>query len=84
MAGLFDDVEVLALPAVPIVAPRIDGPIDGMRILRNTWPFNASRSPALTLPCGPPGQLPVGLQLVARPHQDARLVQVGALVEMAQ
>jgi Asp-tRNA(Asn)/Glu-tRNA(Gln) amidotransferase A subunit family amidase len=35
----------------------------------------------LSLPCGPPDRLPVGLQLVAPPFEDARLLQIGALVE---
>jgi aspartyl-tRNA(Asn)/glutamyl-tRNA(Gln) amidotransferase subunit A len=83
MVRAFDEVDVLALPTVPIVAPRIDGPIDGALILRNTWPFNASHLPALTLPCGPPDVLPVGLQLVGRPFGDAQLIAVGAGIERA-
>ena len=46
VAVLFADVDILAMPAVPTEAPPIDGPIDGMRVLRNTWPFNAARVPA--------------------------------------
>lgn len=73
--GLFDDVDVLALPTVPVTAPRIDGPIDGMRILRNTWAWNAARTPALSLPCGGDADgLPVGLQLVGRRRGDAALL----------
>jgi aspartyl-tRNA(Asn)/glutamyl-tRNA(Gln) amidotransferase subunit A len=42
--------------------------------------------PALSIPCGmtkgkPP--LPVGLQLVARPHQEMRLLQLAAAFEAA-
>jgi len=81
MTRLFDEVEVLAMPTVPVVAPRIDGAIDGNAILRNTWPFNASRLPAVTLPCGPGDRLPVGLQLVGAPFEDARLLGIAAAVE---
>jgi aspartyl-tRNA(Asn)/glutamyl-tRNA(Gln) amidotransferase subunit A len=81
MTRVFDDVDVLVMPTVPTVAPPIAGPIDGNLLLRNTVPFNAARTPALSLPCGPPDRLPVGLQLVAPPFEDARLLQIGALVE---
>ncbi|MGD9902561.1 MAG: amidase [Vicinamibacterales bacterium] len=82
----FDDVDVLVTPTVPIVAPPIAGPIDGARILRNTWPFNAARGPAITVPCGTDGAsgLPVGLQLAAAPWQEARLLRVAAAVESLQ
>jgi aspartyl-tRNA(Asn)/glutamyl-tRNA(Gln) amidotransferase subunit A len=81
MTRVFDEVDVLVMPTVPAVAPPIAGPIDGGLLLRNTVPFNAARAPALSLPCGPPGRLPVGLQLVTRPFADARLLQIGVLVE---
>jgi aspartyl-tRNA(Asn)/glutamyl-tRNA(Gln) amidotransferase subunit A len=80
---LFDDVDVLALPTVPMVAPPIAGPLDGSLILRNTWPFNAAHLPALSLPCGPPEGLPVGLQLAARPFDDGRLLAIGMAIEQA-
>lgn len=83
LGRVFEEVDVLAMPTVPIVAPPIAGPIDGDLILRNTWPFNASRQPALSLPCGPADRLPVGLQLVGRTFDDARLLRIGALVEAA-
>jgi aspartyl-tRNA(Asn)/glutamyl-tRNA(Gln) amidotransferase subunit A len=78
---VLEQVDVLVMPTVPMVAPRIDGPIDGMRILQNTWAFNAARVPALTVPCGPGADgLPVGLQIVASPHAEARLLAAGTLV----
>lgn len=83
LGRVFEAVDVLAMPTVPIVAPPIAGPIDGGLILRNTWPFNASRQPALSLPCGPADRLPVGLQLVGRTFDDARLLGIGALIEAA-
>jgi aspartyl-tRNA(Asn)/glutamyl-tRNA(Gln) amidotransferase subunit A len=83
MSRVFEDVDVLAMPTVPVVAPPIAGPIYGELILRNTWPFNASRQPALTLPCGPADRLPVGLQLVGRTFDDARLLRIGVLIEAA-
>lgn len=76
------DLDVLVTPTVPVVAPRLDGPIDGLRILRNTWPFNAARVPAVTVPCGAGADgLPVGLQLAGAPFSEARLLGFASLVE---
>jgi aspartyl-tRNA(Asn)/glutamyl-tRNA(Gln) amidotransferase subunit A len=79
----FDQVDVLVMPTVPVVAPRIDGPIDGALILRNTWPFNAAHLPALTLPCGSADALPVGLQLAGPPFGDRSLIAIGTSIERA-
>ena len=82
--GVLGDVDVLLMPTVPMVAPRIDGAIDGMRILRNTWPFNAARVPAVSVPCGRgEGGLPVGLQLVGRMFDEARLLAIAAAIPPA-
>ena len=71
----FDEVDVIVTPTVPITAPPIAGPIDGMKILRNTWPFNAAQTPAISIPCGTDATgLPIGLQLIARKGQDERLL----------
>ena len=72
---LFDSVDVIITPTVPLVAPRIEGPIDGMKILRNTWPFNAAGTPAISIPAKTAG-LPVGIQLVAKRNNDDKLLQV--------
>lgn len=83
LAAAFDTIDVLATPTVPTTAPLIDGPIDGARILRLTWPFNAAHTPALSLPCGPPAVLPVGLQLVGAAKADLRLLAAGTAVQAA-
>ena len=81
VSALFADVDVLAMPAVPLVAPPIDGPIDGLRILRNCWPFNAARGPAISVPCGAvAADLPVGLQLVAERFAETTLLRAAAAV----
>jgi aspartyl-tRNA(Asn)/glutamyl-tRNA(Gln) amidotransferase subunit A len=78
---LFDRVDVILTPTVPITAPPIAGPIDGARILRNTWPFNAAGTPAISVPCGRNAAgLPVGLQLVARRGNDALLLHAARII----
>lgn len=48
-------------------------------------PFNASGQPALTLPTGfGPNGLPVGVQLVGRPADEATLLALAAQVEQAR
>jgi Asp-tRNA(Asn)/Glu-tRNA(Gln) amidotransferase A subunit family amidase len=77
---VFDAVDVIAVPTVNMPAPLIAGPVDGMRILRNTWPFNASGTPAISLPM-PTDGLPAGLQLIARRGQDDKLLQIARRFE---
>ena len=72
---LFDTIDVIVTPTVPVTAPLIAGPIDGMKILRNTWPLNAAGTPAISVPIDKT-DLPVGLQLIARRGNDARLLQI--------
>ena len=72
---LFDQVDVIITPTVAVTAPLIAGPIDGMKILRNTWPFNAAGTPAITIPMKTTG-LPIGLQLIAKRGDDDKLLQI--------
>jgi aspartyl-tRNA(Asn)/glutamyl-tRNA(Gln) amidotransferase subunit A len=76
---MFEAVDVVVTPTVAITAPPIQGPIDGALILRNTWPFNAARTPAVSIPCGvDSGGLPIGLQLAAAPYDDAALLDAAS------
>ena len=50
-----------------------------------TAPFNALGWPAMTVPVGwTDTLLPLGLQLVARPWDEATLLQVAAVLEATQ
>ena len=76
---LFDSVDIIITPTVPVVAPPIAGPIDGMKILRNTWPCNAAGTPAISIPLKTTG-LPVGLQLIAKRGEDDKLLQIARYI----
>jgi aspartyl-tRNA(Asn)/glutamyl-tRNA(Gln) amidotransferase subunit A len=78
---LFDSVDVIATPTVLMTAPPITGPIDGMKILRNTWPFNAAGTPAISIPITKTG-LPVGLQLIGRRREDDKLLEIARRFEL--
>ncbi len=83
--------DVLLTPTLPCVPPAIGHAtlmVEGRTLpavamlTRFTSPFNLTGLPALTLPCGFDAEgLPISLQLVGRPGEDARLLSVGRWVE---
>jgi aspartyl-tRNA(Asn)/glutamyl-tRNA(Gln) amidotransferase subunit A len=46
-----------------------------------TIPVNLAGTCALSLPCGMDGQLPVGLQLIGQPFDEARILQAAQAYE---
>ena len=83
--ALMDGVDALLLPVspslpalVPAGAPTDDELYGDTRC---TAPFNVTGHPALSLPAGTAGALPVGVQLVGRRGLDVRLLRCGRLVE---
>ncbi len=80
----FAGLDAIVTPTVPITAPPIGGPVDGALILRNTWPFNAARTPTISVRCGLDAHgLPVGLQIAGRRGDDDRLLMVATSWERA-
>jgi aspartyl-tRNA(Asn)/glutamyl-tRNA(Gln) amidotransferase subunit A len=80
--SLFGDVDVLAMPTVPTVAPRLSDFARHLMLLsRNAIPWSLTGFPALSVPCGWSEGLPVGLQLVAAPWREDLIVAVGCAVE---
>jgi aspartyl-tRNA(Asn)/glutamyl-tRNA(Gln) amidotransferase subunit A len=85
------DVDALVLPTVPITAQpigsaalTIDGQSHPVRalMLRLTQLFDVTGHPAISLPCGrSANNLPVGLQLVGRRGETARLLTLAATIE---
>ena len=78
--------DVLLAPATPLAAPVLgerettlgDGPSDvRAALLRCARPFNFSGHPACAAPCGfTAGGLPIGLQIVGRPFDEATVLRV--------
>jgi amidase len=67
---------VLVLPTLPIVPPRLTETGDARAVLRLTAfvrPFNLSGHPALSIPLETDAHLPAGLQIVGRRGADAEL-----------
>jgi aspartyl-tRNA(Asn)/glutamyl-tRNA(Gln) amidotransferase subunit A len=84
-------VDALLLPALAIEAPPIGAvtvPVKGGEevvrtiMLRCTQPFNLSRHPAISLPCGVTDKgLPVGLQVVGHTGRTLDLLRVARALE---
>ena len=83
------DLDVLVMPTIPIVAPRIDEVATDPKVfmgrnamlLRNTTIVNFFDCCAISLPLPREGGLPVGLMLIARNGHDRRLLRIAAAVE---
>jgi len=79
LLAVFDHVDVLAMPTVPVVAPRVEDFTHHLTLLsRNAIPWSLVGFPAMSVPCGSSGSLPVGLQLVAPPWREDLLVALGS------
>jgi len=93
MAEVFKRVDVLVTPTVPITATEIGQELITVRgmeqtvfsaLLRNTEPFNLTGLPALTVSCGFSGEgLPIGMQIIGRPFEEATILRVGHLYQEA-
>ena len=82
------DLDVLALPTTPVVAPTFDevaAPDDFARknamVLRNTVIANFFDLCAISVPMPGEGGLPTGIMLVARNGLDRRLFRIAAALE---
>ncbi|WP_165975271.1 amidase [Actinomadura rubrisoli] len=66
VAAVLSELDVLAAPVVPIPPPPIG--VDQEEITRTlvrlTYPGCMAGTPAVSLPCGPAGALPTGMQLI--------------------
>jgi aspartyl-tRNA(Asn)/glutamyl-tRNA(Gln) amidotransferase subunit A len=90
---VMESVDVLAVPTVAIVAPRIDEKevkigrskeIVRAALLRLTFPGNLSGLPAISVPCGfSREKMPIGLQLIGRPFDEATLLRVALAYEQS-
>jgi aspartyl-tRNA(Asn)/glutamyl-tRNA(Gln) amidotransferase subunit A len=90
---VFESVDVVAAPTLPVLPPFIgQKEISWGRtredvraaLLRMTRPGNLTGLPAISLPCGfTADNLPVGLQLFGRHHDEATLLRVAYAYEQA-
>jgi amidase len=85
------EVDVLAMPTVREVAPLLDPPPEdpsaalesalrrhwmGAAVAYNTKPADYTGHPAIAVPCGKVGGLPISLQIIGRSFDEALLLRV--------
>jgi aspartyl-tRNA(Asn)/glutamyl-tRNA(Gln) amidotransferase subunit A len=90
---IFADADIILTPTEPTTAPGIGQAsvaVDGgsESVLSATWrltyPFNLTGLPAITVPCGFDGDgLPIGLQIAARPFDEASVLRAAHAYEEA-
>ena len=93
LAKALEQVDLLALPMVPVPAPRIGegsvqlggSQVDARTALtRYTGLFNLAGLPALSVPCGFTADgLPVGFQLAGRPLDEAMVLRAAHAYQQA-
>ena len=84
-AAAFLAADVLLLPTVPVTAPRMDADemASTLRCVGYTGAANLIGMPAVALPAGVAGGLPVSVQVCAPLGADARALRVAAALEQA-
>jgi amidase len=81
--------DLLLMPTLPIVAtplPEANAPVGeilqrGFEMLGNTAQFDCTHHPAMSLPCGMVGGLPVGMMLVAKAYGEETIFGAAAAFE---
>ncbi|MBB3041812.1 amidase [Nocardioides soli] len=91
LARLLTDVDVLLTPGTPYRAPVAadpgirwpDGTVEPMEtsMCRYTAAASLTGLPAMSVPTGLAGGLPVGVQLIGGAHREAELIAVGSRIE---
>lgn len=93
--SFFERFDVLVTPTLPVSAPRIgefktmsdetEGVMRYKAMASFTSPWNLTGQPAITLPLATDDDgLPVGVQLVGRPADEATLVRLASQLETAR
>jgi amidase len=80
---VLQEFDLLAMPTIPFRATPIPAPDcsredyvgRALEMVANTCPFDASAHPAMNVPCGMEGGLPIGLMLVGRRYDEATILR---------
>ena len=83
-ARIFADVDVIAGPTMPTIAFKLGEKSDPLSMYLSdilTVPVNLAGIPAISVPCGKVNGMPVGLQVMGRPWEDERVVDVAFAYE---
>lgn len=93
-AEVFADVDLLLTPTTATTAYAaegvLSGPVNGQEVdlmilsAAFTAPFNMTGQPGFSIPAGLVDGMPVGMQVVARRHEDDLTVAAAAIMEQAR
>jgi aspartyl-tRNA(Asn)/glutamyl-tRNA(Gln) amidotransferase subunit A len=90
LADLFERVDLLLLPTTAVPAFAAAGPMPSeiagrslspLGSVAQTYAFNLSGHPAVSVPAGVLGGAPIGLQVVGRRHEDLTVLAAAAAFE---
>ncbi|HBZ36804.1 MAG TPA: Asp-tRNA(Asn)/Glu-tRNA(Gln) amidotransferase GatCAB subunit A, partial [Candidatus Veblenbacteria bacterium] len=85
---IFNKVDILATPTTPTTAfalgSKLADPLSMYLADVYTVPVNIAGLPAISLPCGLAGGLPVGLQLIGPAWSEDKLLQVAYQYEQSE
>lgn len=83
----FEQVDLILGPVAPTPAPKLhDTQLTPLQVYLSdiyTIPANLAGLPGISLPCPQPGCLPTGVQLLAPPFAETRLLQAAHALECA-
>jgi len=86
-ARIFRDVDVIVGPTMPTIAFKLQEKTDPLSMYLSdilTVPVNLAGIPAISVPCcGRVHNMPVGLQIMGRPFDDERVIDVAYAYEQA-
>lgn len=82
----FKDVDVLAAPTMPMVAPRFEDiekmePVEIYKLDKLTVPVNFAGMPQISVPCGFVDGMPVGLHLMGDQFQEKKILKIADAYE---
>jgi aspartyl-tRNA(Asn)/glutamyl-tRNA(Gln) amidotransferase subunit A len=83
-ARILSDVDVIVGPTMPTIAFKLGEKSDPLSMYLSdilTVPANLAGIPAISVPCGTVENMPVGLQVMGRPFEDERVVDVAYAYE---
>ena len=83
---ILSEVDVIAGPTMPTIAFKLGEKSDPLSMYLSdilTVPANLAGIPAISVPCGMVNRMPVGLQIMGRPFEDERVVDVAYAYEQA-
>ena len=82
---VFQKVDAILTPVSPFlpfrIGERIEDPLSMYLVDAYTVSVNLVGLPALSIPCGKVNNLPVGLQIIGKPFEEEKILNIGKCFE---